>query len=98
MKELCVPLPNFHDNQMAEIDLKVNGNRMTYNFRVESFPWDVHDELANNSSDEVTRSLARITRLRNAIQAYDKNWELIQIFTPDEHAGFIQVLYRKRNS
>ena len=96
MKELCVPVPDFHDNQVAEIDLKVNGNRLTYNFKVESFPWDAIDELAGMEADPVTRSLARITRLRNAINSYDKDWELIQIFTPDEHAKHIQVLYRKR--
>ena len=96
MKELCVPVPNFRDNQVAEIDLKVNGDRITYNFRVESFLWDVDDELVAKNSDAVTRSLARITRLRESINKYDKEWELIQIFTPDENARYIQVLYRKR--
>lgn len=96
MKELCVPVPNFHDNQIAEIDLKVNGDRITYSFRVESFPWDAEDELAGKDADPVTRSLARITRLREAINHYDKAWELIQIFTPDENAKHIQVLYRRR--
>ncbi len=96
MKELCVPVPHFHDSQIAEIDLKVNGDRIIYNFRVESFPWDAVDELAGIDADPVTRSLARITRLREAINQYDKAWELIQIFTPDENAKHIQVLYRRR--
>ena len=96
MKELCVPVPHFHDNQIAEINLKVNGDRIIYNFRVESFTWDAEDELAGKDADPVTRSLARITRLREAINQYDKAWELIQIFTPDENAKHIQVLYRRR--
>jgi len=96
MRELSVPIPHFHENQVAEVDLKVNGNKITYNFRVESFPWDVEDELSDMKSDAVSQSLARITRLRNSINNYDKQWELIQIYTPDENAKHIQVLYRKR--
>jgi hypothetical protein len=96
MRELSVPIPHFHENQIAEVDLKVNGDKITYNFRVESFPWDVEDELSDKSSDAVSQSLARITRLRNSINNYDKQWELIQIYTPDENAKHIQVLYRKR--
>jgi hypothetical protein len=96
MRELSVPIPHFHENQIAEVDLKVNGDKITYNFRVESFPWDVEDELSDKKSDNVSQSLARITRLRNSINNYDKQWELIQIYTPDENAKHIQVLYRKR--
>ena len=96
MRELSIPMPHFHDNQVAEVDLKVNGDRITYNFRVESFPWDVEDELSNKDSDPVSNSLARISRLRNSINNYDKQWELIQIYTPDENSKHIQVLYRKR--
>jgi len=96
MRELSVPIPHFQDYQVAEVDLKVNGDKITYNFRVESFPWDVEDELSNIDSDPVSKSLARITRLRNSINTYDKQWELIQIFTPDENSKHIQVLYRKR--
>jgi hypothetical protein len=96
MKELCIPVPNFKDNQVAEVELKVNGDRLSFSFKVESFAWDVEDELTGQHTDEVSRSLARITRLRNAINNYDKDWELIQIFTPNENARNIQVLYRKR--
>ena len=96
MIELSVPIPHFHEYQVAEVDLKVNGDKITYNFRVESFPWDVDDELSDKNSDPVSISLARITRLRNSINNYDKQWELIQIYTPDENARHIQVLYRKR--
>ena len=48
------------------------------------------------ADDDVSASLARIYRLKRSIESYDKNWELIQIFTPNENAQHIQVLYRKR--
>ena len=95
MKELCVPVPHFEEKENAEIILKVGEERINYNFRVVSFPWEVEDEFSNGE-DELSKSLARITRLKNAINSYDKDWELIQIYTPLDEAKFIQVLYRQK--
>lgn len=95
MKDLCVPVPGFGDNEIAEIQLSIGGKKSTFNFRVESFPWDVEDELGK-FNDEVSLSLARIERLKNKIKNYNSEWELIQIFTPADNSKFIQVLYRKR--
>ena len=95
MKDLCIPVPGFQENEIAELHLKVGDRKISFDFRVESFPWDVDDEL-NGDADDLTRSLARITRLKNALKSYDKSWEVIQIFTPKEDAHFIQVLYRQK--
>jgi hypothetical protein len=95
MKELCVPVSHLHEDEIAEIRLTIGGRDTTFNFRVESFPWEVQDELSR-FDDAISLSLARIERLRNAIKDYDPEWELIQIFTPSEKSKFIQVLYRKR--
>ncbi len=96
MKDLCVPIPNFGEDEIADIELHVGDEKISYSFRVESFPWEVEDELSI-ADDDVSASLARIYRLKRAIEGYDKNWELIQIFTPNENARYIQVLYRRRN-
>ena len=96
MKDLCVPIPNFGEDEIADIELKIGDNRISYSFRVESFAWEVEDELSV-TEDDVSASLARIYRLKRAIEGYDKNWELIQIFTPNDNARHIQVLYRRRN-
>ena len=96
MKDLCVPIPNFGEDEIADIELRVGDQKISYSFRVESFAWDVDDELSV-ADDEVSASLARIYRLKKAIEGYDKNWELIQIFTPSQGASHIQVLYRKRH-
>jgi len=95
LKDLCIPVPGFGENEIAELHLKVGDKKICYDFRVESFPWDVDDEL-NGDADHISLSLARISRLRKAIADYDKSWELIQIFTPADHSKFIQVLYRKK--
>lgn len=96
MKDLCVPIPNFGEDEIADIELRVGDEKISYSFRVESFAWEVEDELSV-ADDDVSASLARIYRLKKAIEGYDKNWELIQIFTPGDNATHIQVLYRRRN-
>ncbi len=88
MKELSIPLPDFVDRQIAEIEVKINGRKRQYNFRVESFRWEPDNELW-----EVER---KINMLQNALKEYDKTWELIQIFRPKEDSKFIQALYRQR--
>ncbi|MEA1898801.1 MAG: hypothetical protein U9N53_14165 [Bacteroidota bacterium] len=96
MKELCIPIMQFGEDQSAEISLKVGEKRMQFEFRVASFPWEIEDDLSNGD-DQISKSLARISRLKNAIGNYDTEWELMQIYTPIEDARFIQVLYRKKN-
>ena len=95
MKELCVPIPHFEEKESAEILIKVGDEMISYSFRVVSFLWEVKDEFSNGE-DELSKSLARITRLKKSINSYDKDWELIQIYTPLDEARFIQVLYRQR--
>ena len=95
MKDLCIPVPNFGEDEVAEIELRVGDKRIHYSFRVESFPWEAEDELSV-ADDDVSTSLARIYRLKRSIERYDRDWELIQIFTPSENAQHIQVLYRRK--
>ena len=94
MKDICIPIPHFEENQIAEVAVTVNGKKQLFNFRVESFPWSLtHAEDPGTDSLEVTE---KISELRNLIESYDKNWELIQIFTPKSEAHYIQVLFRQR--
>lgn len=95
MKDLCVPIPHFGEEQFAEIEIKVGEKKHNLSYRVVSFPWEADEDLSL-SADELEQSLARIYRLKKAIEGYNKNWELIQIFNPAENASHIQVLYRKK--
>jgi hypothetical protein len=95
MKEICIPIPFLKNNEIAEVDVKVGGQQLQYNFRLESFPWEEKNEFSS-LTDPLELSLARIYKLKSAIEGYDKDWELIQIFNPDEHADHIHVLYRKK--
>jgi len=72
MKEISIPLPDFLDKQIAEIEVKINGKKRRFNFKVESFRWE--------PDDAVWLVEDRIKMLQQRIESYDKTWELIQIF------------------
>ena len=88
MKEISIPLPDFLDKQIAEIEVKINGKKRRFNFKVEAFRWEPDDEvwLVEN----------RIKMLQQRIESYDKSWELIQIFRPKDSSKFVQVLFRQK--
>ena len=90
MKDVIIPLPDFVDKQIAEIEVKINGKKRQYNFRIESFRWE-----PENESWDIEE---KIKMLQNNLEEYDNSWELIQIFRPNENSKFIQVLYKQRQS
>ena len=91
MHDICVPIPHFKDNEIAEVEVKIGDKRSSFNFRVESFSW----EFSDSDFSEVPIE-QKIAHLRNNIESYDKGWELVQIFTPPQGSKYIQVLFRQR--
>ena len=90
MKDVSIPLPDFLEKQIAEIEVKINGKKRQYNFRVESFRWEPDNEILPVNE--------KINRLCDSLSNYDKSWQLIQIFNPDEHSKFVQALYRQKGN
>lgn len=96
MREICIPIPLNDENQVAEVEVKLANKKQSIYFRLESFSWDVTEEIEENP-DGITEKLHQIYNLKKAIANYDSNWEVIQIFTPAESAKNIQVLFRKKS-
>ncbi len=100
MKEICIPVPGFGEDQIADVTLTVGDKKVCYSYRVESFPWIIEqlqkDEDSPDENEHATPE--QIMNLRKYLGEYDKGWELIQILTPSRGASHIQVLYRKKNS
>ena len=96
MREICVPIPFTEDNQVAEVEVKFADRRISVQYRLESFDWDVSNDPDFSPDDEITEKLLKIYKLKKTIAEYDSGWELIQIFTPTENSKFIQVLFRKK--
>ncbi len=97
MKEICVPIPDITEDEIAEVVVNVRGRRITYNYRIESFPWKA-DNILEPYDDIPTLSSSRINELRRYIESYDKEWELVQIFNPSEVASHIHVMYRRKKT
>ncbi len=97
MKEICIPIPHFGEHQIAEVEVTVNGKKKKYNYRVESFPWGI-EENETNMMESVSETQIKINHLRELLNQYDDSWEIVQIFTPNEHAKHIQVLFRQRQA
>jgi hypothetical protein len=94
MRDICLPLREVENDQPVEVIVNVAGESRKYNFKVETFDWSITDaELADHPYDPYT---LRIQKLREAIEKYDKNWEVIQIFDPGKHSNFVQALFRLR--
>ena len=94
MREICLPLKDVENDKPVEVIVNVNGEKRKYNFRVETFDWSITDaELADHPYDPYT---LRIQKLREAIEKYDKNWEVIQIFDPGKDSKTVQALFRLR--
>jgi hypothetical protein len=89
MKEISIPLPDFLDKQIAEIEVKINGKKRQFNFKVEAFRWEPDNEQLSIDN--------RIKNLQDALREYDKSWELIQIFRPKDDSKFVQVLFRQKS-
>jgi hypothetical protein len=88
MKDVNIPLPDFLEKQIAEIEVKINGKKRQYNFRVESFRWEPDNEILPVNE--------KVNRLREGLNNYDKSWQLIQIFKPGDDSKFVQVLFRQK--
>ncbi|MDE5417965.1 hypothetical protein L3049_08085 [Labilibaculum sp. DW002] len=95
MREICVPIPLSDDNQVAEVEVKLANNDQSIFFRLESFAWDIAEEI-KDKPDEITEKLHKIYNLKKVIANYDSHWEVLQIFTPAESSKNIQVLFRKK--
>lgn len=96
MTDLCIPVPQLGEQQIAEVIVKVGDKKSAFNFRLESFNWN-GEEIPDKDMEYSFHSEVQINKLRTLIEGYDKNWELIQIFKPKPGSKYVQVLFRQRN-
>ena len=96
MHDICVPIPHFSNNEIAEVEVKIGDKKSSFNFRVESFEW----EFSNSGFSELTPVPIeqKISHLKKDIESYDKDWELVQIYTPSQGSNYIHVLFRQKKA
>ncbi|NIV72552.1 MAG: hypothetical protein GWN16_11175 [Calditrichae bacterium] len=84
MSEICIQVPQMDEHKFIEVEVKVNGEKKRYNYRVELFDWNGQFSDAED----------RIQRMRAMIDNYDSNWQLFQIGAPTEK--HIPIMFRQK--
>jgi hypothetical protein len=84
MSEICIQVPQMDDYKVIEVEVKVNGEKKRFNYRVELFAWDE----ATGSTEQ------RISFMRDMIRNYDPKWQLFQIGAPTEK--HVPIMFRQR--
>jgi len=71
MASINIQLPAMDAEHSIEIQVKVNGKKKTYNYRIEIFKWEECSQTDN-----------RAQCLKEIINKYDQQWKVIQIGSP----------------
>jgi len=100
MREICIPVPYFGEDQIADVTLTTGGKKGNYSYMVESFPWSIDNGNTKSKPagefDHATPE--QIATLRKFLRECDKRWVIVQIFSPRMESSHIQVLCLKINS
>jgi len=84
MREIVILIPEIEAEQNVEIDVRINGRRKTFQYRVELLNWAGTTPEPNE----------RFTLLKHYIDDYDRNWELVEIGAPG--ASNVPLMFKKR--
>ncbi|MBO3699224.1 hypothetical protein [Roseivirga sp. E12] len=84
MSAIAIQIPQVSGEQEIEVEVKVNGKKMSYNYRVEVFYWA---DCENPSED-------RVDCIRQILDKYDSNWELYTIGMPTEE--LVPITFRRK--
>lgn len=83
MSKIAIQLPHIEADKVVEIEIKVNGKKKRFNYRIEKLEWE---EVSVPHAE-------RISRLKRMIAEYDEDWQLIQIGAPAKN--FIPLTFRQ---
>jgi hypothetical protein len=80
-----IEIPQLNEEQDIEVEVRVNGIKKQYNYRVEFSRWE-----------DCPQPLDRAACIKHMIAVYDKEWELAHIGLPAEE--YIPITFRKKRT
>jgi hypothetical protein len=87
MGQIAIPIPQIPGSkQEIEIEVKINGVKKEYNYRIELFYWE----------DCNIADADRVACLRKMLNSYDKEWLVYDIGTPTD--DLIPVTFVRRRT
>ena len=84
MSAIVIQIPQISGEQDIEVEVKINGQKKSYNYRVEVFYWS---DCENPSDD-------RVDCIRQILESYNPKWELYQIGLPTE--DLVSITFRRK--
>lgn len=84
MGAIAIQIPQITGEQDIEVEVKINGEKKSFNYRVEVFYWS---DCENPSDD-------RVDCIRQILAKYDPNWDLYQIGMPTDE--LVPITFRKK--
>ncbi len=84
MSIIGIEIPQLNEEQDIEVEVKVNGIKKQYNYRVEIFYWE---ECPYPTED-------RVECIKNLVGDYNADWELAHIGIPTD--DYIPITFRKK--
>jgi len=82
MASINIQLPAMDADSSIEIEVRVNGERKKYHYRVEIFKWEGCEQ-----------SISHAECLKSLIKQYDDDWRVIQIGGPTNQS--IPVMFKQ---
>jgi hypothetical protein len=89
MNNICIPLGPIAGENRAEVEVKIPVTGEVWRYRIETVP-------GHEGTGDVSMKTDEVELLQQYISSYNKDWELIQIFSKNERTGNIHVLYREK--
>ncbi|MCP4712473.1 MAG: hypothetical protein GY869_27940 [Planctomycetes bacterium] len=86
MPAITIQLPQMDAEQHVEVEVKINGQKKRYNYRVEIIAWESCEEPPEE----------RAQCLKKVIENYNHDWQLVEIGSPTEKN--IPVMFKLRTN
>lgn len=86
MSVIGIEIPKLDGEQEIEVEVKINGIKKQYYYRVEIFFWE---ECPFPTED-------RVECIRNLISSYDSEWDLAHIGMPND--DYIPITFKKKRN
>jgi len=83
MANINIQLPISDADQAVEIDVKINGARHKYHYRVEILKWEECSDIENKADC-----------IKHMVKNYSEDWQLIQIGIPTKKE--IPIMFRQK--
>lgn len=84
MSIIGIEIPQLNEEQDIEVEVRINGVKKQYNYRVEIFYWD---NCPYPTED-------RVECIKNLVQDYDSEWDLAHIGLPTD--DYIPITFKRK--